>query len=762
MRLNLNQKIYATLFVSTLLVTILLTFSYTRMNEISRNLERLGETNIKLKSYIALGSQIEEIKRHIGNYTLTGDAAAIDAAVQVHEKITIVLKDGVIERQEVFTPILDSISRHLENYYDYFSTMQKERPTQTRLRDDLQRNEDAIETHVSQLIITEKDPRNIPIYSDFLIQLLKVEKGATRYFQLFDRTYAQQARNSLRTAKKLLTVLDRRAQGSNSEQLGQLKSMVRSYEQNTIRVFQHFRAFLMLDVVMTGEAHELIYYAKMLSNEAVSYSDGITDELNSYARMNRQSMLTTALMFIAVMLISSWALIRIVTTPLRSMTDTFVALTQGHSTVAIENYEHNDEIGQLTKAAQAFEQKNKEMQQLLRQTEQLAEQLQISEQRLRIASESGRVGVWELDLVSNTLTWDKTMQAMYGMSRDNFTLDAQGWRSRLTPEDQPLFDQQIRDALNTNKRFEATFHVIRENDGQERVIKVFGDIFHDNRNKPVRMVGINYDITESEQLKEKLEERVVEEVEKQREQEQVLIQQSKLASMGEMISAIAHQWRQPLNAIGIYTQDLKGAQRASELDEKYLAESVKMIMDQVHHMSQTIEDFRNFFQPTTDNEHFNVIDAINDSCNLFSAQFKNNDITLELDYDKASSFMLSGNVNHLRQVILNLLSNAIDAIKEYRESGGHHDEDKILITVMQQRGNLYIDVNDTGVGLKPSIKARIFEPYFTTKDQGKGSGIGLYMSRTIIHNYYKGEIEITPGNQQGTRARIILPCDKEM
>jgi signal transduction histidine kinase len=270
------------------------------------------------------------------------------------------------------------------------------------------------------------------------------------------------------------------------------------------------------------------------------------------------------------------------------------------------------------------------------------------------------------------------------------------------------------------------------------------------------LFSIIHDITEVIEYRTLLESKVQSEIEKRLRHEQLLIQQSKLAAMGEMISAIAHQWRQPLNAIALYLQDLVSAERSGELTREYLKESVSMTMEQINHMSRTIDDFRHFFKPTSEDESFDIADAVEESLQLFSAQLKNNEIAVTLGTASEADTTITGNSNHLRQVILNLLSNAIDAIKERKERQPGKYRGQIFLQIEAMPDRFRITVEDNGSGIEPEAIEHVFEPYFTTKEQGKGSGIGLYMSRTILQNYFGATLNLIP-REEGVRAEILLP-----
>ena len=233
-----------------------------------------------------------------------------------------------------------------------------------------------------------------------------------------------------------------------------------------------------------------------------------------------------------------------------------------------------------------------------------------------------------------------------------------------------------------------------------------------------------------------------------RHKEAMLIHQSRMAAMGEMIGAIAHQWRQPLNALSITLQDLQDAYEFGELDRTYLDDMVAGGMKQVDHMSRTIDDFRNFFKPNKERERFNPREVVEEALKLVMAQLDWHRIETEMGCDCAGadpvtcSAMFEGYPGELKQVLLNIIGNAKDAIID-REEREPNFPGRIRITVssLGEVGRLCrIAVEDNGGGIPAAHLGKVFEPYFTTKEEGKGTGIGLYMAKVIIEEHMHGRI----------------------
>ena len=254
---------------------------------------------------------------------------------------------------------------------------------------------------------------------------------------------------------------------------------------------------------------------------------------------------------------------------------------------------------------------------------------------------------------------------------------------------------------------------------------------------------------ELEILNAELDVRIKDAVVKNTKQEQMLIQQSRLAAMGEMIGNIAHQWRQPLNALGLILQNLYYAQESGDLTQEYLERSMEKGQKLTENMSKTIDDFRNFFQPNKTVERFNVLASVYGAFNLISASYKNNNIGIDILVD--DSIMIEGYPNEFAQVLLNVLTNAKDALLI-----NNINESRVIIEAYLEKNILHVSILDNAGGIDEAILNKIFDPYFTTKDKDAGTGIGLYMSKMIIETNMHGNI-LALNEKEGAKFIISVP-----
>lgn len=259
-----------------------------------------------------------------------------------------------------------------------------------------------------------------------------------------------------------------------------------------------------------------------------------------------------------------------------------------------------------------------------------------------------------------------------------------------------------------------------------------------------------------QELNKNLEERVKEEVEKNRQKDRLMFQQSRLASMGEMIGNIAHQWRQPLTELSIVFYALKKSYEAKTLTPEAMAGFHERIKRLINKMSQTIEDFRNFFSPNKEKEHFRLSKILGNILSIMEGSLKKDDIKIHLVIK--DDIELFGYANEFSQALMNIIANARDALNTHlpREKSIQIVVTRRWVQLQGLQEAAQIRIRDNGGGIAPEIFDKIFEPYFTTKHSYHGTGIGLYMSKMIIEQNMGGMIEVR-NVQQGAEFVIIVP-----
>jgi len=218
-------------------------------------------------------------------------------------------------------------------------------------------------------------------------------------------------------------------------------------------------------------------------------------------------------------------------------------------------------------------------------------------------------------------------------------------------------------------------------------------------------------------------------------QQNIMAQKTKMAAMGEMIGNIAHQWRQPLSTITTTATGLKLQKEMNVLKDDFLLEGLTGINESAQYLSKTIDDFRNFFKTNKNEIEFSIEEIINKSLSLCSSELYNLDIEIikNIKDTKITNFE-----NEFIQVLINIITNAKDELTKKDE----HFEKRIFIEVKEEKSFVKILIKDNAGGIPKSLKNRVFEPYFTTKHQSQGTGIGLYMCKEIIEKNMGGSLEV--------------------
>lgn len=282
-------------------------------------------------------------------------------------------------------------------------------------------------------------------------------------------------------------------------------------------------------------------------------------------------------------------------------------------------------------------------------------------------------------------------------------------------------------------------------DGHRYFVGVIRDITR-RKNAEDSLVAKNEEL---ELLNKSLEARIDREMSLRRERERTLEAQSRMAAMGEMIGNIAHQWRQPLNAISILIQEMEFAYTEQESNEKYVQDTTSRILDLLQSMSQTIDDFRNFYKPNKEKETFSLRNTVEKSLSLVAASMKNQNIKIETHF--SGNDTAYGYPNELAQVLLNILSNAKDALLQHKP-----EVPSILVRIFSEENRKIVVIKDNGGGFDSSVGDKIFLPYFSTKEQGAGVGLGLYMSKAIVEKNMGGKLTAS-SDGVGAEFRIELP-----
>ena len=257
------------------------------------------------------------------------------------------------------------------------------------------------------------------------------------------------------------------------------------------------------------------------------------------------------------------------------------------------------------------------------------------------------------------------------------------------------------------------------------------------------------DNIELERYNRELKKKIKEEVYKNREKDKLMSQQARLASMGEMLGNISHQWRQPLMEISSLFMPIEAKLSMDmKIEKEELLETITKLNEISKYMSNTIDDFKNFFAKDKEKIEFELLEQINSTINIISAGLKANDIKLDIIIQKNP--IMTGYKNEYSQVLINIINNAKDVLVQRKIVNP-----KIDIIIEEKDGLVITSIHDNAGGIKVKPIEKVFDPFFTYEKIG-GSGIGLFMSKLIIEKNMSGKLSVK-NSTEGAFFKIIIP-----
>ena len=357
--------------------------------------------------------------------------------------------------------------------------------------------------------------------------------------------------------------------------------------------------------------------------------------------------------------------------------------------------------------------------------------------RFKLAINGTKDGLWDWNLLTNDVYFSARWKKQLGYEDHELKNELLTWEERVHPDD--LEQANIDIKLNIDKKtpIYENQHRLKHKDGSWVWILDRGQTIYDENNRPVRMVGFHTDITEKKQIEQELHDK-----------EEMMIAQSRNAAMGEMISMIAHQWRQPLSVISMGANNIMADIELEILDEKNLKNISTEIIIQTNELSNTIDDFRSFFQPKKEKEYISVDNVINDAIKIIGTSLDHNNVELHTSLRCVKK--INTYSRELLQVILNILKNAKEMFVE-----NNIKKRDIFINIKEDLDSIEIDVKDNAGGIPMEVLPKIFDPYFTTKNEQNGTGLGLYMCKIIVEKHLNGEL-IASNSKDGASFKIIL------
>lgn len=369
-------------------------------------------------------------------------------------------------------------------------------------------------------------------------------------------------------------------------------------------------------------------------------------------------------------------------------------------------------------------------------------ELESARERFDLAINGSRDGLWDWNLLTNEIYFSPRWKMMLGYRDEELSNHLETWSALVHPDDLDEAIRAIEASLANPAIAYENIHRLRHKEGHYIWNLDRGQVIFDETNKPIRMVGFHTDITQRQQMIEEI-----------RNTQDMMIAQSRHAAMGEMIGMIAHQWRQPLSTISMAINNFLIDLDLDGLDPDQCKKNGNEILSHISYLSQTIDVFRNFLRPDKEKDASRMIDIVKEAEAMIGASLQNNGIAWEIVNESKSVIEVYS--RELLQVIINILNNAKEALVSNQVQ-----DKRINIDILDEKGYVVARLCNNGGTIPIDVMPHIFDPYFSTKDEKVGTGLGLYMSKTIIEKHLNGKISVE-NSENGVCFTIRLLAKEE-
>ncbi len=354
--------------------------------------------------------------------------------------------------------------------------------------------------------------------------------------------------------------------------------------------------------------------------------------------------------------------------------------------------------------------------------------LQESRFRLKEAQDLAKLGCWDLDLRNEEMEWSEEMMRMFGYPPRKSITGFDLFLEHLSPTDRTRLKERIAEAIQKKESFlETTCEFIRKR-GERGWLHLRAQIVYDYEEAAFWIKGTVQDISQTVELRRKVEEKRA-----------LLDHQNRLLQMGRLLENIAHQWKQPLAQINVLLLEMEMAFEQDGFDQKSFTAFFERIENLTHYMGETIENFQKYLSPKTALEVFDPRETVEKALAILQDPLQKKRILVETEWQESISIV--GSSKDLLHVLLVILNNAIDVLTARNTC---HPKITLRFTQRTKEENCecFLEIADNGGGIDPKIAEHIFDPYFTTKFDSKGRGVGLYMARMIVENRMQGTLEL--------------------
>ena len=446
---------------------------------------------------------------------------------------------------------------------------------------------------------------------------------------------------------------------------------------------------------------------------------------------------------------------------------------------------------------------NEALQREIPERKRAEEALQDSEAKLKEAQRIAQLGHWELDVVADTLYWSDEIYRIFGLAPQEFIATYEAFLQAVHPEDRDFVNNAYIESVKNRTQYDIVHRILLK-DGTVKFVHERGHTEYDPHGNPLRSIGTVLDITERkhaeaelekyrhhlEELVEErtaelqreiaertraeealqhakeeleaanqyLEDRVQEELKKRQQQQQLLIQRSKLESLGKLAAGMAHEINQPLAGMSMGLDNILFKLSSDEVTEEYLRNKIDNFLEDIERIHQIIHHVRTFSRDQTSVvlENVDVNEVCHNALSMLQTQYKTHNVNISLNLTDTVAVVF-GNKYKLEQVVLNLISNAKDAVDEKERTVGEFPNKKqIKISTFHDADKIYLEIEDNGTGIPEEHQHNIFDPFFTTKNPEKGTGLGLSISYGIIKEM-QGDISVQSQAGEYTLMKISLP-----
>ena len=779
-RLKLKHKIFAGFISVGLIATAIVVLSYGAFTHVSTNFRNFVDSSNSAQLGLLLARDVSEIQRQALIYTYEAHRSA---AEQVHE-LYHDMSDILEQSSEHESEYIEKIREHLKAYMSTFEQLQKQKQLQhtlvyTDIRTSASNGEKHLRAYIRQ-ISAHKDHQALLQDERILNTLLLVEKNAMRYFDSLDPRYIVEAKTSLAEVRKYLRITEAKdTSKAASDHISPAIEEIIEYERVFLEAVQRTRGYLFLvNVVMSAEAYEIIYNAKLMSKKISLEMADIEQGMFLMLQQVINAIVVAIGISLLLVVILSLLIGRSITSPIIRLTSAFKDLSKGSHQAEIPVYEVDDEIGQLTRAASIFKEKNRQTEELLDQAKELTDELTETQVKLQ-QDVTERINVQkEVDEIRHYLK--NIIDSMPSML---VGVDAEGCVTQWNLEAERISGIGVDDA--TGRRLDEVIPMLSK--GVEQVKVAI------QKRQPEKLERLSHHVDGEHHYADVVIYPLignavvgavirVDDITKRVRMEQLMTQTEKMMSLGGLAAGMAHELNNPLGGMLQGLQNIKRRLSPELSKNRLVATELDLDLEKVHEYvhrrdidhfmdgmadaghraSEIVKNMLRFSRKAEIEVHSEELASLIDHTLKLAAvdydlkkKYDFRSIAIEREYEPGLP-LVPCVASEIQQVLLNLLRNAAQSLGTQED---RTEPPRITVRTRQKDGMACIEVEDNGPGIDEATRQRVFEPFFTTRPPGVGTGLGLSVSFFIMHDEHRGSIEVESILGVGTKFIMRLPLN---